>query len=126
MCMKRLVAFSVSIVCAISLHAQSERGTIAGTVSDSSGAVIPGARVSVINSATNFTLNTTTAESGTFTAPSLAVGQYIVRVEKEGFKPTALSGITVNASTNVRADITLEIGASQQTVEVKADAQQLT
>lgn len=109
-----------------SLFGQSERGTIAGTVSDSSGAIIPGAKVTVVNSATGFTFNTTTAEGGTFTAPSLAVGQYSVRVEKEGFKPASLSGITVNASTNVRADITLEIGTSQQTVEIVADAQQLT
>jgi hypothetical protein len=106
--------------------AQSERGTISGTVRDTSGAVVPGARVTVTNMATNSVVSLASLESGDFTAPNLGVGQYAVRVEKEGFRPAVVSNITVNAATNVRTDVTLEIGTSQQVVEVQADAVQLS
>jgi hypothetical protein len=108
-----------------SLFAQSERGTIVGSVRDSSGAVIPGAKVTVINTSTNATETLVSNGAGEFTAPSLAVGAYSVRVEKEGFRPALVSGITLNAATTVRADATLEIGQSQQVIEVQAAAIQL-
>ena len=67
------------------LFGQSERGTISGTIHDASGAVVPGAKVSVTAIATNSTQVYTTTDSGDFTAPSLAVGQYDIRIEKPGF-----------------------------------------
>src|SRR5712692_4804633 len=112
-------------VLAVSALAQSERGTIAGTVRDSSEAVIPRARVTVTNEATNITLNFTTNEAGNFAAPSLSVGSYSVRVDHEGFRPYRKTGIAVDAATTVRADVQLEVGTSQQVVEVKAEAVQL-
>ncbi len=107
------------------LFGQSERGTIEGTVRDTTGAVIPGAKVIVTNSATNTSLTLSSNASGEFTAPSLQVSKYNVRVEKEGFRPAQLTGITVDAATSVRADVNLEVGTSQQTVEVQASAVQL-
>lgn len=101
---------------------QSDRGSISGTVTDSTGAVIPGAKIVVTNPSTNATLNTVSSESGDYTAPNLPVGVYSVRVEREGFKPALLSNVNVNAGLNARGDITLEIGASQQVVEVQAQA----
>src|SRR5260370_374716 len=112
-------------VLAVSALAQSERGTIAGTVTDSSGAVIPGAKVTVTNEATNITLNFTTNEAGNFVAPSVSVGSYSVRVDQEGFRPYRKTGIAVDAATTVRADVQLEVGTAQQVVEVKAEAVQL-
>ncbi len=108
-----------------SLFAQSERGAISGTVRDTTGAVIPNARVTVTNTATNTTVTLPTNEAGEFTAPSLPVGVYTVRAEKEGFRPTVLSGLTVNAASNIRADATLEVGATQTAVEVTAAQVQL-
>ena len=104
------------------LLGQSDRGSISGTVSDSTGAVIPGAKVIVTNPSTNATLSTTSSESGDYTAPNLPVGIYSVRVEREGFKPALLNNVNVNAGLNARGDITLEVGASQQVVEVQAQA----
>ena len=107
------------------LFAQSERGTITGAVSDSSGAVVPGATVTITNTATNTATTLTTNQTGSYTAPSLAAGTYDVRIEAGGFRPSEEKGLVLNAATTVRADATLEVGASKQAVEVQASAVQL-
>ncbi len=107
------------------LLAQSERGTISGTVRDATGAVVPGANIRVTNVATNVTLNATSNASGDYAMPGIPVGVYNVRVEKQGFRAFVLSGITVDAASSVRADANLELGESRQTVEVAATAVQL-
>src|SRR5664279_2145261 len=99
--------------------AQSERGTITGFVHDATGATIAGAKITVTNSATNSTTILTSNETGEFTAPSLAAGSYDIRIEKEGFRPSELKALTLNAATTARADAKLEIGSSTQTIEVQ-------
>src|SRR5438270_586963 len=113
-----------ALICCLTflLQAQSERGTITGAVRDSSGAVVPGATVTVTSTATNAVSNLVTNDSGEYTAPSLAAGTYTVRVEKPGFRPSEETGLVVSAATTVRADITMTIGQSQQVVEVQASA----
>jgi len=108
------------------LFGQSERGTITGTVVDASGAVVPGAHVSVTSLLTNMSSATESTEAGVYTAASLPVGQYTVRVQKDGFRPAVLSGIVLNAASTVRVDVTLEVGTAQQTVEVSASVQLLS
>jgi len=107
------------------VFAQSERGTISGTVRDASGAVIPQAQIVITNTATNVVIKLATNEIGEYTAASMAVGKYNVQVQKEGFRPAEIKGLTVDAATSVRADLNLEIGTSQQVVEVQAAAVQL-
>ena len=107
------------------LFAQSERGTISGTVRDSTGAVIPGAKVVVTNTATGLVENLSSNQVGEFTGVSLPVGPYKVQVSKEGFRPAEIQGLAVDAATNARADVTLEVGQSTQAVEVQASAVQL-
>ena len=102
--------------------AQSERGTIAGTITDPSGAAIPGAKVVITNKNTNTTSTLTSNEVGSYTAPNLSPGEYNIRVEHLGFKASAVNGLTVNAASSIRADISLEVGGTQQTVEVSASA----
>ncbi len=104
------------------VYAQSERGTITGVVQDSSGAVIPGAKVTVTNPETNVNLDATTNQVGEYTVPSVQPGVYNVRVEKQGFRPTEKKGVNVDAATSVRADVSLEVGTSTQAVEVQASA----
>ena len=104
------------------LFAQSERGTITGTVTDSSGAVIPGAKVIITNTQTGVAVNVPSNESGDYTVPQLQVGTYSVRVEKEGFRPASVTGLVLNASATTRADAVLEIGTSTQAIEVAANA----
>jgi len=115
----------LSLGCASVVLAQSERGTISGTIRDSSGAVIAQAKIIITNTATNVVVNLTTNAIGEYTAASVAVGTYNVQVQKEGFRPAELKGLGVDAATSVRADVTLEIGQSQQVVEVQAAAVQL-
>jgi len=107
------------------LVAQSERGAISGAVRDSTGAAVPQAHIVITNSATNQVTNVTSSDAGEFTAPEIAVGTYDVRVEKTGFRPTQIHGLTVNAATTARADFNLEIGQSRQVIEVEASAVQL-
>ncbi len=116
--------FSLLLVPALVLG-QSERGTISGMVKDQSGAIIAGAKIIVTNTGTNVAVVVTSSEKGDFTAPSLQAGNYTVRVEKPGFRPELLTGIALNASTDVRADATLEIGSTTTAVEVAASALQL-
>jgi len=105
--------------------AQSERGTITGVVHDSSGAVVPGAKVAVVNQSTKVSLDATSNESGEYTVPSLQAGIYNVRVTKEGFRTFSEAGIEVNAAQTVRVDASLEVGTANQTVEVMASAIQV-
>jgi hypothetical protein len=104
---------------------QSERGTITGAVRDATGSVVPGATVSVTNSATGVKLDTATNATGEFTVPSLQPGVYTVRVEKTGFRPFEEKGLTLDAATTVRADATLQVGTSTEAIEVQATAVQL-
>ena len=107
---------------ASALLAQSERGTISGSVADPTNAVIPAAKVVVTSKTTNAAYPTVTNETGAFVVPNLPPGDYTIRVEKEGFRSAVLNLITVNAASSVRADFTLEVGASQQTIEITAEA----
>jgi hypothetical protein len=116
---RALLALSLVV---LPLLAQSERGTISGTVVDPSAAAVPGAKVVIQNKATNVANTTSTNEVGVYAAVNLPPGEYSVRAEKEGFKAAFLSSVTVSAASSVRADITLEVGQTQQTVEVSADA----
>lgn len=108
------------------LFAQSERGTITGTVRDASGAIIPAAKVTITNTKTGVAVSIPSNDTGDFTVPQLPVGTYSVRVEKDGFRPASLTGIELNASATVRADASLEVGASTQAIEVSASAMTLS
>src|SRR5579884_3704500 len=117
---------SVALLCGSSfLIAQSERGTVSGTIRDSTGAVVPGAKIILTNTATGVATNLTSNDLGEYTVPNVQVGTYSVQVEKEGFKQAVLNGLAVDAATNVRADMTLEVGQSTQAIEVQATAVQL-
>ncbi len=104
---------------------QSDRGAITGVVRDISGAVVPGAKVTITSQSTNVARTATTNETGGYTLPALPVGTYTVRVEKEGFRPFETKGLALDAAQTVRADATLEVGTSTQAIEVQANAIQL-
>jgi hypothetical protein len=119
------ICFAMLLICAGALAGQSERGTITGTVRDSSGAVVPEVKVTITNRATGQTSNLTTNNSGEYTAADLVVGSYNVEAQKEGFRAAQINGLTLDAAANVRADVTLQIGRSADIVEVQAAAVQL-
>jgi len=104
---------------------QAEQGTITGTVTDESGAVVSNAKVSIRETATQTVSTITTNAHGYYTVPYLAPGTYSVTAELQGFSISTVSGVhlTVNLSTSV--DLKLRVGAISQQVVVQANAIQL-
>src|SRR5271167_2419501 len=109
-----------------SVNAQTFRGTILGSVSDSSGALVPGATVTIKNLDTGLTRVVTTSDDGSYSAPELPIGNYSVTVEKAGFKSGVVTGIRVDVSTDRRADVILQPGQIAQTVEVTGEELPMT
>ena len=107
------------------LNAQDYRGQIIGKILDPSGAAIPGASVTVTNVATNSGTSTKSDEAGNYTVLYLPPGQYSVSVEAQGFKKLLRQGIEVRVSDQLRIDLSLEVGATQETVSVVANAELL-
>jgi hypothetical protein len=104
---------------------QVEQGNITGTVTDESGAVIPGAKVTVTNANTGVRTTTRTNESGLYRVLYIPTGQYSIEVEKEGFSRSNVTGIGLKVGLTATVDITLKTGTVQQEVTVTAAAVQL-
>jgi len=100
-------------------------GTILGTVTDSSGAIIPNVKVTVTNTATNSSFKTVTSSAGDFYAPSLSPGTYSVSAEAKGFEKSVTTGFVLAVDQKVRIDLALKPGAVTDTVEVTAQAVEL-
>jgi hypothetical protein len=113
------VALTLCLASTLAL-AQSVNSTLVGVVQDSTGALIPNAEITVTNEGTNIETKTRTNESGNYVVPSLPNGQYTVRVEAPGFKPSIFRGVSLLPSRTIRQDAALEVGNVQQAVEVKA------
>ena len=105
------------------LYGQNIRGSIVGNVTDSSGAAVPGTRITVKNEGTGIESKTTTDASGTYTVPDLLAGIYMVIVVKEGFKTYQATGVRLLSSQTARQDVVLQVGGVVQTVEVSAHPQ---
>ena len=93
-------------------------GTITGEVRDATGAIVPGAAITVQNTATNVVRNATTNSQGIYSIPALNPGMYEARAEKEGFKAATRAGIELQVQQTARIDFALEIGAVSEVVEV--------
>ncbi len=99
-----------------------DRGSITGTVSDPSGGLVPSASVTLSNPATGLSQTVTSRSDGGFTFQSLPAGLYNITVEKQGFRKVELESVTVAVDTSTRADIKMEVGRVQETVEVQGTA----
>ncbi len=102
--------------------AQRGRGTILGSVTDVSGAVIPGALITITNTATNAVTNVTANSGGNFTVPNLLVGNYTVVATRDGFKKALRSGVTLEVDQRAEINLTLETGAVSETIEVTSQS----
>lgn len=100
-------------------------GSISGTVKDPTGAVIPGATVTVTNTATGVQMKTTTNDSGFYSFPSLPVGRYDLRVEEEGFGVQKRTGLVIDADSALQQDISLQMAEKMEEVTVLANAAQV-
>src|ERR1035441_1179618 len=120
---KRLLG--VVLVCLLFLPAMAlaqVTASVVGTVQDTSGAVIPGAAVTVKNLETGTARTVTTDDRGYYRALSLAVGRYEVAAEKTGFKTQVRAGITLTVGQEAVVNLGLEVGEVQQAVTVTAEA----
>src|SRR5271170_1680772 len=105
--------------------AQVDQGSITGVVQDSTGAVVPNARVTLLNTDVGLSLETTADGSGLYTFSPVRIGHYSVSVTAPGFSTTTQQNLTVNVSQNLRVNIELKPGAATQTVEVTAAPPQM-
>src|SRR3954470_15341615 len=110
------------IVCATASWSQTATGTIIGTVSDHTGAVVPNAKVTVVNIATAARTEVATNAEGDYAAPLLPPGNYGVSVSAAGFKGYEQKGIRLQVQQQARVDIVLQVGALTESVEVTGDA----
>jgi hypothetical protein len=124
---KRFLACAASIVCggligAATLFGQGTTGTITGVVTDPSGAVVPGATVTVLNQGTGVDFHLETNTAGVYTITSLIPGTYTVSVAAKGFKSYANRNLQLTVNQVLRLDVVLEVGSETQTVTVEAAA----
>jgi len=112
----RLVFFVLPAFAA-SLYA-SVGGSVSGTVTDASGAAVPGATVTAVNADTNGRQMTTTNSKGAYSLPGLLVGSYAILVEAPGFKPYRRTGVVVDADSAQLVDVPLVLGGRKDTVTV--------
>src|SRR6478609_11161953 len=97
-------------------------GTVLGTVTDNSGAVLANAGVDVTNTATNVTNHVETTSSGDYTVPYLQPGTYRVTVQASGFQKSVIADVTLQVAQQARVNAVMKPGAVSQTVEVQASA----
>src|SRR5450755_114380 len=109
------------LLAAVSLSAQTFRGTILGTVTDPSGAVVAGAKVTVKNTGTGLERSSETSADGSYSLPELPIGTYTVAVVQQGFQTFIATGVTVDVASERRIDASLKTGQISTKVEVSAD-----
>src|SRR5882724_4166207 len=121
-----MIRYLAAAVLALNLSAAFAQttgsATIVGTVTDTTGAVIPGAKVAVVNTETGFHFDGVTNSEGYFYVPYLRPGIYNLTVEGSGFKKYVRDGIELRTNDQPRIDIKLEIGSVAETVEVRGAA----
>ncbi len=105
---------------ATTLYAQTSLGQIAGTVTDATGAVIPGATVTLTEVSTGNVHTVTTDGSGFYIATNLPIGQYTVQAVGTGYRSEKRSGLTITADAKLTADFQLQVGGATEVVTVEA------
>ena len=121
----RLAVAATTLLCALTPRAsfaQNVYGSIAGTVTDATGSVIPGANVTLTNLATSEARSMPTGGAGEYTFGNILPGRYSIAAEKPGFKKVVRTPIIVDIESGLRVDLAMEVGAVNQTVEVTGAA----
>jgi Carboxypeptidase regulatory-like domain/TonB dependent receptor len=123
--LKRLCLFSAVILLLVSAHAQTTSGTVTGVVTDSSGAVIPGASISVTDQDTSVQRDTKSNESGVYIFPQLPPGTYSVSAKAQGFAFQSRTNVRLDVNQSVTLDFKMSAGSVSQTVSVTTAAPML-
>ena len=123
--MNRIRGLVFALISATLLTAQAPTGTISGTISDETGAVVPNAKVVVTNKASGAVRELTSGGDGVFSAPSLPAGEYDVRTEASGFR-SMLRPAIVETGTTTTVNMQMQIGTSKDVVTVEGAAANIT
>ncbi|HWY77823.1 MAG TPA: carboxypeptidase regulatory-like domain-containing protein, partial [Verrucomicrobiae bacterium] len=118
----RMILAAFVVLTATALVAQTFRGTILGTVTDASGAVIAGASVKVHNVNTGQDRATQTSADGSYTVSELPIGTYNVTISQTGFQTSVTDSVTVDVGVERRVDIALKPGQVSEQVEVSGES----
>jgi len=116
---------AISLFIPLMLFAQGYFGTVSGSITDPSGALVPGAKVTLVDQQKGYQFTASSDASGRYLFTSIPPGLYSVSAEATGFQKTLRTGIQVNVSENVTANLRLEVATSRQAVEVQAQSQTL-
>lgn len=123
--MRKTLLIPISaLVFAAACFAQSQVGgaSLNGTITDPSGASVPGAKVTATNTGTHLSRTVNTSDAGIYTFTFLPVGTYDLSVDAQGFKPVKRTGLPLQVGAVATIDIHLEIGAAQEAISVAAEA----
>ena len=122
LCRPLSVMLSVLLLAAAPLLAQSDRGQITGTVTDTKGAVVPGAQITVTDLNTGEMRKTTSSGQGDFTVPQLKADPYRVVVEQQGFKTATVDNVQIAVQVTRTVNVSLEVGTVSEQVTVTGAA----
>src|SRR5215510_6988539 len=122
--MKTSFVAAALLLCVFSAIAfsQTTNATLGGTVSDPSGALIPGVTITATNTGTGIVSTSITNEAGAYQFANLQTGTYKVQAELPGFQTQIVNNFSLGISQQARLNFTLQVGAVSQTVEVSTDA----
>ncbi len=123
--MSTILRLVTLVLIAATAIAQSANSRITGTVSDITGALVPGATVTVKNEATGITYTQTTTEAGLYGFPGLPAGSYTVTAALQGFKTASRTGNVLEVNTPLVVNISLEVGGITENVSIAADPETL-
>ena len=115
-------AVLLGLLLVFAVFAQRDLGTIAGTVTDPTGAAIPNAKITITEVATNESYTLTSNSSGEYVRPALKPGTYTVAAEAQGFRRVAQENVLVTAGDRIGVPLTLPVGNLSESIEVSANA----
>lgn len=116
------LAFMVSLIAAAGASAQTSQGSIAGSVADKSGSMVPEVEVKIEHKGTGLTRTMSTTGAGTFSFPDLPVGLYTVTVSRAGFRTLKTEDVEVQVGRVTDLPLTLNVSEQETTIEVQASA----
>ncbi len=120
---RRVLSLSIVLFCACVARAQiNSTSSLSGTVADTTGALVPGAAITVQNSETGAKFETITGPNGAFTIPSLPAGRYAANVSLKGFKETRVPNIVLEVGIPTSIQVKLELGQQTESVTVQAES----